>query len=426
MKPGEYIKEIESGRADEKLRAVYVTAKEVLRQRQRYIDILNDFINTFGCDRDVIITSAPGRTEVCGNHTDHNNGRVLAAAVNLDAVAVCAKSTGNIVRVKSRGHKLNMVDLSDLEPDEEERGHSTAMVRGMLSRIKELGYEIGAFDAVTVTDVIGGSGLSSSAAFEVLIGTSISELFNDGKIDAVETAQIAQYSENKFFGKPCGLLDQTASSVGAFVTVDFKEPGHPVIEKLNFDFNTANHALCIVDTKGNHSDLTDEYAAVRQEMESVAAQFNKKVLREVPFEEFESAVPNLVGKVSDRAIMRAYHFYNENIRVERAVAALKQGNFEEFKTVLKESGHSSFMFNQNVFAVSNPAEQKISLALCMSEQILGSRGVCRVHGGGFAGTIQAFVPNEMLPEYKTKLENVFGAGSCYVLSIRPVGGVRVM
>ncbi len=426
MKPGEYIKEIESGRADEKLRAVYVTAKEVLRQRQRYIDILNDFINTFGCDRDVIITSAPGRTEVCGNHTDHNNGRVLAAAVNLDAVAVCAKSTGNIVRVKSRGHKLNMVDLSDLEPDEEERGHSTAMVRGMLSRIKELGYEIGAFDAVTVTDVIGGSGLSSSAAFEVLIGTSISELFNDGKIDAVETAQIAQYSENKFFGKPCGLLDQTASSVGAFVTVDFKEPSHPVIEKLDFDFNTANHALCIVDTKGNHSDLTDEYAAVRQEMESVAAQFNKKVLREVPFEEFESAVPALVGKVSDRAIMRAYHFYNENIRVERAVAALKQGNFEEFKTVLNESGHSSFMFNQNVFAVSNPAEQKISLALCMSEQILGSRGVCRVHGGGFAGTIQAFVPNEMLQEYKTKLENVFGAGSCYVLSIRPVGGVRVM
>ncbi len=426
MKPGEYIKEIESGRADEKLRAVYVTEEEVLRQRQRYIGILNDFINTFGCERDVIITSAPGRTEVCGNHTDHNNGRVLAAAVNLDAVAVCAKSTGNIVRVKSQGHKLNMVDLADLEPDEAERGHSTAMVRGMLSRIKELGYEIGAFDAVTVTDVIGGSGLSSSAAFEVLIGTSISELFNDGKIDAVETAQIAQYSENKFFGKPCGLLDQTASSVGAFVTVDFKEPGHPEIEKLNFDFNTVNHALCIVDTKGNHSDLTDEYAAVRQEMESVAAQFNKKVLREVPFEEFESAVPNLVGKVSDRAIMRAYHFYNENIRVERAVSALKNGNFEEFKTVLNESGHSSFMFNQNVFAVSNPAEQKISLALCMSEQILGSRGVCRVHGGGFAGTIQAFVPNEMLLEYKTKLENVFGAGSCYVLSIRPVGGVRVM
>ncbi|MCD7722899.1 MAG: galactokinase [Clostridiales bacterium] len=426
MKPLEIIKEIENGRADEKLRAVYVFDEEIKKQRARYISLLCDFVSEFGADRDVIITSAPGRTEVCGNHTDHNNGKVLAASVNLDAVAVAAKNTDGIVRVKSKGHAMNVVMLTELEPDEGEYGHSTAMVRGTISRLKDLGYAAGGFDAVTVTDVIGGSGLSSSAAFEVLIGTTVSYLFNGGEIGAVDIAKAAQYSENVFFGKPCGMLDQTASSVGTFVTVDFKSPENPVIEKLDFDFQAASHALCIIDTKGNHSDLTDEYAAVRSEMESVAKALGKKVLREIDFADFEAAVPGLVGRVADRAILRAYHFYNENLRVERAVAALKCGDFGEFKRAVDESGKSSYMFNQNVYAASDPAEQKISLALCLSEQVLAGRGVCRVHGGGFAGTIQAFVPNDLLGEYKSRLESVFGPGSCYVLAIRPVGGTRVM
>lgn len=426
MKPLEMIKEIKSGRADEKLRAVYVSDRETERQKARYISLLGDFIDVFGADRDVIITSAPGRTEVCGNHTDHNNGRVLAASVNLDAVAVAAKSDSGVVRVKSKGHKMNVVKLSELKPDRREFGHSTAMVRGTISRLKDFGFDAGGFDAVTVTDVIGGSGLSSSAAFEVLIGTTVSHLFNGGKISAVDIAKAAQYSENVFFGKPCGMLDQTASSVGTFVTVDFKSPENPVIEKLSFDFAAVSHALCIVDTKGSHSDLTDEYAAVRGEMESVAAALGKKVLREIDFADFEAAVPRLVGRVSDRAILRAYHFYNENLRVERAVAALRSGDFEAFKRAIDESGESSYMFNQNVYAAAKPEEQKLSLALCLSQQVLAGRGVCRVHGGGFAGTIQAFVPNDLLSEYKERLESVFGAGSCYVLAIRPVGGTRVI
>ncbi len=426
MKPLELIKEIESGNADDKLKTVYYFDDEIKRERKRYICLLNDFIEIFGNDRDVIITSAPGRTEVCGNHTDHNNGKVLAASVNLDAVAVCAKSDGNTVHVKSKGHSMNVVNLDELEPDLDEYGHSTAMVRGTIARIKSMGYSIGAFDAVTVTDVLSGSGLSSSAAFEVLIGTTISYLFNDGAIDAVEIAKAAQYSENVFFGKPCGMLDQMSSSVGTFVTIDFKSPQNPVIEKLDFDFASSGYTLCIVDTKGNHSDLTDEYAAVRTDMESVAKALGGKVLRDINFAEFESKVPQLVGKVADRAILRAYHFYNENIRVDRAVAALKSGDFDTFKTVIDESGKSSFMFNQNVFAVSNPFEQKISLALCLSNQILDGRGVCRVHGGGFAGTIQAFVPNDLLDSYRERLESVFGEGSCYVLTIRPVGGTKVL
>ncbi len=426
MKPFELIKEIENGNADENLRSVYIFDDEVKKQRERYVSLLNDFIKEFGSDRDVIIVSAPGRTEVCGNHTDHNNGKVLAASVNLDAVAVCAKSDSSVVRVKSKGHSMNIVELNELVPDLEEYGHSTAMVRGTLARMKEIGYTIGAFDAATVTSVLSGSGLSSSAAFEVLIGNILSYLYNDGKIGAVDIAKSAQYSENVYFGKPCGMLDQTASSVGTFVTVDFKSPQNPVIEKLDFDFASSGYALCIVDTKGNHSDLTDEYAAVRIEMEDVAKALGGKVLRDIEFSDFEKKVPELIGKVSDRAILRAYHFYNENIRVERAVKALKENDFESFKKAIDESGKSSFMYNQNVFAPTNSYEQKISLALCISEQMLKGRGVCRVHGGGFAGTIQAFVPNDLLESYKERLESVFGENSCYVLTIRPVGGTKVI
>ena len=426
MKPQEFINAVKSGEMDEKLRTVYVLDSEVEKQKPRYISLLEEFIKLFGDDRDVIITSAPGRTEVCGNHTDHNNGKVMAASINLDAIAVCAKSSDNRIRVKSQGHAMNEVNITKLLPDEAEFGRSTAMVRGVVAKIKDLGFEIGGFDAVTTSDVMGGSGLSSSAAFEVLLGTTVSYLFNDGKISAVDIAKVAQYSENVFFGKPCGLLDQMASSVGTFVSIDFESTEKPVIKKVDYDFSTSGHSLCIVDTGGNHSDLTDDYAAVRAEMESVAAAMGKNVLREISFEDFKKALPEIKDKVNDRAIIRAFHFYNENIRVEKAVSALESGDFDAFKQIIIDSGHSSYMYNQNVFTPVNPTEQKLSVALCMSEDILKGKGAWRVHGGGFAGTIQAFVPNDILDEYKTAMESVFGEGNCHVLIIRPVGGTQVM
>ena len=426
MNVNEIIAAINDGTYDENLKAVYVTDKAVEEQKPRYVETLNDFGELFGYDREVNIISAPGRTEVCGNHTDHNNGKVLAASINLDAIAVVSKNDDNIIRVKSKGHKMNVVDLDDLVPNEANFGSSTTLVQGVAATIKNLGYTVAGFDACTTSDVMGGSGLSSSAAFEVLLGSILSYMFNDGKISPVEIAKVAQYSENVFFGKPCGLLDQMASSVGTFVTIDFKSTKDPVIKKIDFDFSKSGHSLCIVDTHGNHSDLTDDYAAVRAEMESVAQALGKNVLREVSYEEFFAALPELTGRVNDRAILRAIHFFNENKRVEKAVECLENNDFEGFKQVIIDSGRSSFMLNQNVYTPKNPTEQKLSLALAISKELLDGKGAWRVHGGGFAGTIQAFVPNDMLDEYKKTIEGVFGEGSCHVLIIRPVGGTQVI
>lgn len=426
MKPTELIEKIQNGEADAQLKRVYVTDAEVEKQKPRYIKTAKTFIEIFGDDRDVIVLSAPGRTEICGNHTDHNNGKVLAASINLDAIAVAALNGTNTINEKSEGHPMNTVDLTELEPNPVDYGKSSSMIKGIASRFKECGYEIGGFDACTTSDVMGGSGLSSSAAFEVLIGTVISHLFNDGKIDSVTIAKAAQYSENIFFGKPSGLLDQMASSVGSFVTIDFKSTQNPVIKKVDFDFGKSSHALCIVDTHGNHSDLTDDYAAVRNEMESVAQAMGKSVLREIDYNDFLNAVPELTKKVNDRAIIRAVHFFNENIRVSNAVKSLEENDFDTFKSIITESGYSSYLYNQNVYTPKNPAEQKLSLALCLSQQLLEGKGAWRVHGGGFAGTIQAFVPNDMLEKYRETMDAVFGDGSCYVLIIRPVGETRVI
>ncbi len=426
MNVNELIAAINDGTYDENLKAVYVTDEAVQSQKPRYVETLNDFGELFGYDREVNIMSAPGRTEVCGNHTDHNNGKVLAASINLDAIAVVSKNDDNIIRVKSKGHKMNVVDLGDLVPNEANFGSSTTLVQGVAATIKNLGYTVAGFDACTASDVMGGSGLSSSAAFEVLLGSVLSYMFNDGKISPVEIAKVAQYSENVFFGKPCGLLDQMASSVGTFVTIDFKSVKDPVIKKIDFDFSKSGHSLCIVDTHGNHSDLTDDYAAVRTEMESVAQALGKNVLREVSYEEFFAALPELTGRVNDRAILRAIHFFNENKRVEKAVECLENNDFEGFKQVIIDSGRSSFMLNQNVYTPKNPTEQKLSLALAISKELLDGKGAWRVHGGGFAGTIQAFVPNDMLDTYKKTIEGVFGEGSCHVLIIRPVGGTQVI
>ncbi len=414
-----------SGAYDDRLRRVYVTEDAVQEQRARYAALAETFASLYNADRDVRLFSAPGRTEVGGNHTDHNHGRVLAAGINLDAAAAAAKNDENIVRVKSAGYDMDVVDLSDLSVHKNERGHSPALVRGMCRGFLNHGYKIGGFDAATVSQVLSGSGLSSSAAYEVLVGVMLNALYNDGAADAVTIAKIAQYAENEYFGKPCGLMDQTACAVGSFVTIDFADPKNPAIEEVKFDFTACSHALCIVDTKGSHSDLTDEYAYIREEMESVAQCFGKTVLREVPEADFYAALPSLRKKVGDRAILRAMHFYADNARVLKEVAALRAGDFESFKQYIRESGFSSFMYNQNVFSVKKPQEQPVALALAVSQQVLEGRGAWRVHGGGFAGTIQAFVPLDLLEAYKSAMESVFGAGTCYVLSIRPVGGVEI-
>ncbi len=400
--------------------------EDIEAQKQRYIKIVTKFEEFFGLDREVEMFSAPGRTEVGGNHTDHNHGCVLAASVNLDAVAAVSANSENIVRVKSEGYKIDAVDLKELGVMPSERGKSEALIRGVCAAFKNRGYNIGGFDAATASDVLSGSGLSSSAAFEVLLGTILNHLYNGGKISAVEIAQIAQFAENEYFGKPCGLMDQMACSVGGFVKIDFKDPALPVIEKLEFDFASSNHALCIVDTGGDHSDLTDEYAAVRGEMEAVAAKFGKGVLRDVDRAEFEKNISVIRDVAGDRAVLRAMHFYNENDRVAKQADALKSGDFEAFKKLIIESGFSSYMYNQNVYTCRAPENQPVSVALAICQQVLSGKGAWRVHGGGFAGTIQAFVPAELLEEFKSKICAVFGEKACYVLNIRPDGGIKVI
>lgn len=426
MKASEIIVKLKNNELDEMLKKVYVTDTALDYQKPRYIRILNKFIELFGDERDVMVLSAPGRTEICGNHTDHNNGKVLAGAINLDAIAIAAKSDNMVIREKSEGHAMNTVDISTLDADKNGYGKSSSMIKGVAAGFAKNGYKIGGFDACTTSDVMGGSGLSSSAAFEVLIGTVLSHLFNNGEADPVTVAKIAQFSENVFFGKPSGLLDQMASSVGTFVTIDFESTENPVIKKVDYDFSKSGHSLCIVDTHGNHSDLTDDYAAVRSEMEAVAQALGKNVLRQVDEADFYNQIPALTQKVNDRAILRASHFFNENKRVDNAVNALESNDFEEFKRIITSSGFSSYMYNQNVFTPKTPTEQKLSLALCVSQQILEGKGAWRVHGGGFAGTIQAFVPNDTLEQYRSAMDAIFGKGSCYVLIIRPVGGARVI
>ena len=351
---------------------------------------------------------------------------MLAAGIDLDAVAAAARRDGTVIREKSAGHDLNIVDVASLDPVPAETGHSSALIRGVCAGFVQRGYAIGAFDAAVASNVLSGSGLSSSAAYEVLLGTILNHLYNGGRVSAVEIAQIAQYAENVYFGKPCGLMDQMASSVSGFVTIDFADPAKPVIEKVDFDFASCAHALCIVNTGGSHNDLTDDYAAVRGEMEAVAAVFGKSVLREVDPDAFYASIGQVREKVSDRALIRAMHFFAENARVETEVNALRRGDFDAFKRAVIDSGYSSYMYNQNVFTAKNPTDQPVSLALALSAKLLDGKGAWRVHGGGFAGTIQAFVPTDILKTYRTQMESVFGSGSCIALQIRAQGGVRVL
>ena len=408
----------------ENLKSLYGAEAEA--QEARYKELTGYFAQAFGASSALAYFSAPGRTEVGGNHTDHNNGKVLAAAVNLDVIAAVQKTDSGVIRLKSVGYPMDTIDTADLAVQEAEKERSAALIRGVCARMKELGYAVGGFDAVTTSRVLKGSGLSSSAAFEVLVVTILSHLYNDDGVDPVTAAQISKYAENVYFGKPSGLLDQMAASVGGFTTMDFADPSTPKIEKIDFDLNRFGYALCVVDTGGNHADLTSEYAAVPVEMKSVARALGKEVLREVDEAEFYKAIPALRKTVGDRAILRAIHFFDDNRVVDKEVEALKAGDFESFKQLVIASGRSSATNLQNVFAVVNPAEQGLSLALALIARILDGKGAYRVHGGGFAGTVQAYVPLEMLESFKTQIEAVFGEGSCYVLSVRSAGGTKVV
>lgn len=426
MKGNELINKIENGELFERLAYLYVDETVFEHQKERYLTAIRHFIDLYGDTRDIHIYSAPGRTEVGGNHTDHQHGRVLAASVNLDTIAVVAKNGEANVRIVSEGFDIKPIDISNLTMQESEASHSEGLIRGVCARIAELGFQIGGFDAYMTSEVLDGAGLSSSAAFEVLLGTILSGEFNEDAIDAVEIAKIGQYAENVYFLKPCGLMDQTASSVGGFVTIDFKDTTNPIVEKIDFDFAVYKHSLCIVDTKGCHSDLTNDYASIPTEMKQVANFFGKDYLREVPFDTFLANIANIRKVCGDRSVLRAIHFFEEDERVVEEVKALRTYDFEAFRQLVIASGNSSYKFLQNVYTPQNIDEQNLSVALAVSEHVLHGEGASRVHGGGFAGTIQALVPEDLLALYKDSMESMFGEGSCYVLKVRPCGGVKVI
>lgn len=406
-------------------RNLYGNDVSVLHEQAiRYKEVLIKFQETYHHDQAALFSS-PGRSEIGGNHTDHNHGRVLAGAINLDNIAAASVNNSNIINILSIGYPPFKVDISDLSANKNEFFTSASLVKGICSRIKDIGFSIGGFDAIIDGNVPKGSGLSSSASFEVLIGTILSHLFNKGKLDPITNAIIGQYAENNFFGKPCGLMDQTACAVGGFITIDFKDPSSPGVKKLDFDFASTGFALVITDTGGNHADLNDEYASLPIEMKTVAKELDANVLREVTLEKIVDAIPELRKMTGDRAILRAYHFQCDNHRVTNQVEALEQNDFKAFLQLVIESGYSSFMYNQNIYPVSNVKEQGVSIALALSEMILKGEGAWRVHGGGFAGTIQAFVPQHLLQKYISVLEHVFGVGSCKKLFIRNPGSIKV-
>lgn len=418
------VEELNNKKYDELLNDIYVDTNLLDYQRERYVKAINEYVSLYG-DTDVEIYSAPGRSEVGGNHTDHQHGCVLAAAVNLDAIAVVGR-VDNKIKVLSDDFDIAPINLEDLEIKKAEEGTSEALIRGVCARLKELGYNVGGFNAFITSDVLMGAGLSSSAAFETIIGTIISGLYNDMTIDPVVIAQVGQYAENVYFGKPCGLMDQCASSVGSLINIDFNDVAKPIVNKVDVDFSKFGHSLCIVDTKGSHADLTDEYAAIPMEMKKVANYFGKEFLREVDEEDFFNDIAGARKACQDRAVLRAIHLFEENKRVDQEVKALNNSDFETFKKVVKESGNSSYKFLQNVYANCDVQNQSVSIGLAMSEKIIGRNGVCRVHGGGFAGTIQAFVKDEFVTAYKTEIERVFGKGSCHVLKVRKYGGKKVI
>ena len=426
MNTSQMKKYIAEGGIDKTLVHIYGEAA-VGMQKARYSAAIDEFASIYGADREITLYSVAGRSELSGNHTDHNHGCVVAASIDLDIIAVASKRDDSVIAIKSEGFPEDVVDFSAYNaPIESKFGSSESIIAGMVQGFLKDGYAVGGFDAYTTSNVLKGSGLSSSAAFEDMVGNILSHMYNDGKVDNVEIAKLAQYSENVFFGKPCGLMDQVACAVGGIVAIDFADPKAPVINKVDFDISAAGYNLCIVNTGGNHADLTDDYASVPAEMKSVAAYFGKSVLREVDEAEFYASISALRESVGDRAILRALHFFGENKRVAAQKAALDSGDLDAYFAQVIASGKSSFCYLQNVYTTKNLKEQGLSLALCLAEGYLADkRAAYRVHGGGFAGTIQAYVPMADVDGFRALMDGVFGEGKCIVLRIRPEGAVRI-
>lgn len=405
---------------------MYGNDQEVLEEQFiRYEKLKDNFSSKFN-EADLYYFSTPGRTEIGGNHTDHNFGRVLAGSVNLDSIAVVSKTEDSIVTIHSEGFDgAFVVDLQDLSVRDDEKETTNSLIRGIAARFKELGYAIGGFNACMTSNVLAGSGLSSSASVEVLFGKILSTLYNENKVQPEELAIIGQYAENNYFGKPCGLMDQVACAMGGIVTIDFKNPAEPVIQKVEFDFAAQNYNLLVVNTGGSHADLTEDYAAVPTEMKEVAKHFGASVCRELTMEQLLPEITALRTKTGDRAVLRGLHFLAENDRVVDQVNALEKNDFNGFLELIKDSGNSSFKWLQNVYTSKKVDEQGVSLALALSEKYIldAKEGACRVHGGGFAGTIQVFLPSSLVDGYIDLMESVYGLGSVYVLKIRPVGTV---
>ncbi len=427
MKTNELILKISDGMLDGALSALY-GEENVSSQKERYIEAVKEFASLFGEDREVSLFSVPGRSEISGNHTDHNRGCVIAAAIDLDIIAVASKREDDAVNVKSKGFPMDSVSCRPGEPESGLFGTSASLISGVCDGFTKRGYKVCGFDAYTTSNVLKGSGVSSSAAFEVMIGNILNHFSNDAVVSDPVIAEISQYSENVYFGKPSGLMDQTACAVGGFSYIDFGDPASAKIEKLSFDLSREGYSLCITNTGGNHADLTGDYAAVPAEMKAVAKELGREVLRGTEKAELICAAKELRGKVGDRAILRAYHFICENERVGKIAECLRNGDTAGFLSGINESGRSSFMWLQNIYTVNNVAEQGLSLALAVTEYALANTArpsAFRVHGGGFAGTVQAFVPNEDVPSYKKEMEKVFGEGSCSVLKVRQKGTAKV-
>lgn len=405
---------------------IYVDPVWAGKQYARYEEALRLFEENFGEADGAEIYSAPGRTEIGGNHTDHQHGEVLAASINRDAIAVVRKTDNHKVHLISGSYRPNLIDTENLTGNEKEKGSTVALIKGVLAALAFEGYKVGGFDAYVTSDVLVGKGISSSAAFETLIGTIISGLYNDMKIDPATIAKAGKYAENVYFGKPCGLMDQMACSVGNMVHIDFKYPDNPEVERVEFDFGKTGYSLCITDTRGSHSNLTDEYAAVPSEMVSVAKLLGHDVLRPVTMEDILNNINTLREKAGDRAVLRAIHFVEETKRAHDEAHALQTGDLYEFLKLVKASGNSSFKYLQNIYTNRDVNVQNVSIALAVSESILTGEEVARVHGGGFAGTIQAFVKNEHTQAYAKVMDSIFGEGACDILKIRKYGGIKVI
>ena len=427
----ELLRLLEQGAGDQVLARMYAldgTRESLDKARQRAIQVVRGFQASFVPDQTVQagLFSGPGRTEIGGNHTDHQHGHVLCGSVDLDMLSCAAPNGLDVIRIISEGYPPLKVELSQLLPRPEERNTSAALVRGVTAKIRELGYPVAGFDAYVTSSVLSGSGLSSSAAYEVLLGNILNQFFCDGALDPIQIAKIGQYAENVYFGKPCGLMDQMGSSVGGAVAIDFADPAAPVVSKVDYDFSRSGHSLCIVDTGSCHADLTDDYADITREMGEVAAHFGQSVLRDVPEEEFRRAIPSLRVRCGDRAVLRALHYYDDDRRAVQEAKALERGDFAGFLALVNASGLSSSLHLQNTWSIADPKQQAIPLALAVGRELLEGTGAIRVHGGGFAGTIQAFVPNDRLSSFQKGMESLLGPGMCHILHIRPQGGCGIL